>query len=73
MSRLIPAGHFPINVLFPHVVVAGCSLVCGHCAATGRAPLPRAAGYGAALEAWLAEHRDCPADADRHQRKGVAA
>lgn len=54
-----PAGHWPIDARRPWATVAGCSLACAACGAEGRAPLPRDAGYSAAVEAWAAEHRLC--------------
>lgn len=55
------AGHWPIDARYPWASVAGCSLHCSACGATGAAPLPRAgeAVYNAALAAWLQRHRDC--------------
>ncbi len=61
-----PAGFYPVNVLAPWVTMAGSGLHCSHCDATGTAPLPRAPGYGAAVEAFLAQHRAC---ADREEAR----
>ena len=52
-----PAGHWPIDVRWPHVVVAGSSLACGGCGSRAQAPLPREAGYSAAVETFLREHK----------------
>ena len=54
-----PAGHWPIDVRYPWATVAGCSLHCARCGQEGQAPLPRAQGYGAAVEAWATLHRRC--------------
>jgi hypothetical protein len=56
-----PAGHWPVNQLFPWVVVAGCSLACSVCGAEGRAPLPKTdpVAYSRRLEGWLLQHRGC--------------
>jgi hypothetical protein len=55
----VPPGFWPIDARYPHVTVAGCSLHCARCGEEGRAPLPRAAGYGAVVTAFLAEHKGC--------------
>lgn len=59
-TRRAPAGFYPINVLFPWVTCAGCSLACSRCGAEGTAPLPRdVAEYNRAVKAWLQKHKDC--------------
>lgn len=57
--RRSPAGFWPIDVRHPHVTVAGSSLHCAGCGEEGRAPLPRAGGYTAIVESFLAAHRRC--------------
>lgn len=59
-ARRPPAGHYPVNVLFPWVTVAGCSLSCAGCGATGQAPNPRmVAEFNAACLEFLQKHRTC--------------
>ncbi len=60
LDRTLP-GHYAIDIRFGWATVAGCSLFCGRCLATGRAPVPKAdlAAYNAALGEWLAAHREC--------------
>jgi len=52
-----PAGHWPIDARFPWATVAGSSLHCAGCGATGQAPLPKQPGYSAAVETFLQEHK----------------
>ena len=59
LARRSPAGFFPVNALAPWVTMAGSGLHCAHCGAEARAPLPRAPGYGEAVERFLSLHRDC--------------
>jgi hypothetical protein len=56
-----PAGHYPVNLLFPWVTMAGSSIACGACSTEGRLPLPRDLGYSAAVEAFAEGHRLCSA------------
>ena len=58
-GRRPPAGHYPINTLFPHVLVAGSSMFCAGCGTTGTAPLPREATYNLAVETFLRQHKRC--------------
>ena len=59
-SRRTPAGHWPINELYPWATVAGCSLHCARCGQEAQAPLPEgSAGYSEAVEAFLRAHRRC--------------
>jgi hypothetical protein len=59
-ARRSPPGHWPIDARYPHVTVAGCSLHCAGCGTEGRAPLPRAPGYAAAVQAFLEAHKSLP-------------
>jgi hypothetical protein len=55
-----PAGHWPLDARYPHVVVAGCSLACTACGARASAPLPRdVAAYNAAAARFLEAHKRC--------------
>lgn len=63
LARPAPAGHVPINELYPAVVMAGSSLFCRACGTNGQAPLPREVGYGRAVEAFLHAHRRCAEEA----------
>jgi hypothetical protein len=58
--RHAPRRVWPIDARSSWVVVAGTDLACLNCGAGGRAPLPTVSGYRAAVEAFLALHRDCP-------------
>jgi hypothetical protein len=56
-----PAGYYPANQLFQHVVMAGCSIVCMACGADGRLPLPRDDSYSRSVEDFIEQHRLCNA------------
>jgi hypothetical protein len=56
-----PAGYYSLSMMHTHIVAAGCVLVCLHCGAEGRAPIPRLHPdlYSAACERFIAAHRAC--------------
>lgn len=56
-----PAGFYPLSQMYPHVLGAGCILLCLHCGTEARAPLPRLhpALYSQACDRFIAAHRGC--------------
>lgn len=54
-----PAGHYAVHAFYPWVTSAGTGLHCARCGVSARAPLPKAADYGAVVEGFVAEHKHC--------------
>jgi len=56
-----PAGYFALDIRHPHILGAGCVLVCTRCNVESHAPVPRLdpTGCSTACDRFLREHRAC--------------
>jgi hypothetical protein len=61
-----PAGYFPLDIRYRHVLAARCVLLCTACGVEAHGPIPRLhpAEYNRTCERFLHEHRRC---ADTHR------
>jgi len=56
-------ASYPVNLLFPWVLLAGRALSCAGCGARSTTPSPRATGFGQAIEGFLNLHKGCHQEA----------
>lgn len=59
MTGPLPAGPWPISVLYPWATVSRETLHCARCGTASKAPSPGVLGYGAVIEVFLAQHKGC--------------
>lgn len=56
-----PAGFWPLDIRYQHVLGAGCVLLCIRCGVEAHGPIPRLdpSGYNSMAEDFLREHKGC--------------